>query len=106
MAWYYICGNATEQEAQAALDAVNSADWFPVVGKVKGTPAPANCQTTCWCTELLETLDGRFVFPCIPMTRLTALGVPQEEIQQWIADHSVTWEEIPAEDFPQPKDEE
>jgi len=105
MAFYYICGSATEPEAQAALDEINNSPaWFPIVGLVNGVPAPENCQTTRWCESLSETLDGRFVFPCIPMERLTALGVSQEEIGQWVADHSVTWIDIPTEEFPATED--
>ena len=101
MAFYYICGGATEVEAQAALDEINNdTNWFPVIGEVNGISAPENCQTTNWCDNLSETIDGRFVFPCIPMTRLAALDVPQEEISKWISDHNVSWIDIPAEEFP------
>jgi len=101
MAWYYICGSATENEAQDALNEINSSNWFPIVGQINGNPAPQNCQTSLWCEDLTETIDGRFVFPLIPMERLMNIGVSQEEISQWITDHNVTWEDIPTSEIKQ-----
>jgi hypothetical protein len=100
---YYVWD--TEAEAQAALDYINSTEWFPVVGKnvATGKPEPEKQQTTVWASEILERVDGKWCFARIPEGRMDALEVSAEDRQAFLDTFNPTieeyqdgWFEVPA----------
>ena len=80
---YYVW--TVEAVAVAALDAINTAGWFPITGVNAKTkqPSPDKAKTTKWASEVQATADGKFVFPRIPNTIMDAAQVPEEERKGW-----------------------
>jgi hypothetical protein len=76
MEWYVF---TTQEQAQDALDYVNSFPVFPIVGERAGAPDPSAQLTTCWCESLRQRVDGKWCFPRIPSERLDLMGVSMEQ---------------------------
>jgi len=101
---YYV--KATEAEAQAGVDAINNSGWFPVVGNVKGVPAPNKQMTVAWCDAPQQILSGEWAWPRVPESKLNFLGVPQSERDAYLAAFGGDIRELTSADFPQPEPEE
>lgn len=65
---------ATIQQAQEALNYINSTNWFPA----------DNGLTTQWCDKVTETVFG-FGFPAIPSERIEANSIPESEVNLFFA---------------------
>lgn len=80
---YYVWSSATV--ASNALYAVNNSGWFPVVGVNAKTHQPATDKqkTVKWTEAIQQRLDGKWVFPRIPNTKLDFLGVSDAERRAW-----------------------
>ena len=104
MSEYYVF--ATEAEADACLNYINSTPWFPIVGKVNGVPAPEKQNTTKWADSPQEMTSGEWAIPRIEEARLDALEVPQEDRDAFMAAFGQDIRTLGPDDFPAPPEEE
>lgn len=100
MSEYYVWD--TEAEAQAALDYINGTGWFPITGRnaKTGELAPDKQKTTKWADQVLERVDGRWVFPRIPASIMDAVGVPEADRQAFLDTFTPVIEEYQDDWFP------
>jgi hypothetical protein len=73
---YYVF--ATQQQAQACIDYINSTPWFPITGERNGQPAPDAQATERWAESPLEMISGEWAVPRIPESTLDHLSVPAQ----------------------------
>ncbi len=104
MSEYYVQPNETA--GLNCVAAINSSGWFPIVGNVKGVPAPQNQQTTQWVEAPIEMLSGEWAVPRIPEEKLDRAGVPQEDRDQFMAAFGQDIRTLGPEDFPEPPEDE
>lgn len=78
---YYVFD--TEQEAQDALDFINTSGWFPLTGNdpSNGASKPDGPKTETWCENIIERLDNKWCFPRIPSDLMDTIKVPAEQRQ-------------------------
>ena len=68
-----------EQKANACINVLNSAAYFPIVGKRKVKPAPDKQQTIRWCDAPMLMLTGEWAVPRVPSYKLDKHNVPKGE---------------------------
>jgi hypothetical protein len=91
----------TEQEAIAAELDIRSLGGLPRVGvnAKTGQPQPNKQKTERWAVPQ-QRLDGKWIFPCIPLSLCIELGVTMEQVQQWYMAHPNVTEEYDETWFP------
>lgn len=100
---YYVF--TTKGEADTCLAQINGSGWFPIVGKVAGTPAPQNTKTEKWALAPSELLTGEWAVPRVPTDKLDLMGVPQEDRDAFLAAFGKDIRILSSADFPAPVEE-
>ena len=103
---YYVFKTRTEADACVKYLNVDKG-WYPIVGNVKGIPAPQNQQTLRWVEGPIEMKDGSFAVPKLPEQAFDHMKVPvtAEDKADLLVEHGKDIRELSAADFPEPKDD-
>lgn len=102
---YYVF--ETLAQANLCLNAVNSAPYYPVTGKINGQIAPEDKQKTVkWANEAMEMTTGEWAVPRVKQALLDYVGVPASERSAFLANYGADIRTLNNTDFVQPPSDE